>query len=108
MGAGLSRDHRACRVATPGKPTEIIAQLLAHRGRLVVVDKIATTISRRVSSTSGSQPDAAMIASGWLRGREQYPFVAMRKKRVHSDTKETCPPIDGTSPLRPRAAPTMC
>jgi hypothetical protein len=27
----------------------------------------------------GSQPGAATIASGWLREREQYPFVAMRK-----------------------------
>ena len=39
---------------------------------------------------SGSQPDAAMIASGWLRGREQYPFVAMNKKRVHSDRLWRC------------------
>ena len=28
---GLSRDHRACRVATPGKPTEAIPQLVAQR-----------------------------------------------------------------------------
>src|SRR6476469_7720583 len=28
---GLSRDHRACRVATPGKPAETIAQLVAQR-----------------------------------------------------------------------------
>jgi hypothetical protein len=28
---GLSRDHRACRVATPGKPTETIPQLVAQR-----------------------------------------------------------------------------
>ena len=35
---------------------------------------------------SGSQPDAAMIASAGPGGRDQYPFVAMNKKRVHSDT----------------------
>jgi hypothetical protein len=30
-----------------------------------------------------------MIASGWLRGREQYPFVAMNKKRVQSPSAES-------------------
>ena len=63
--AGHRRGLPSCDARQTHRDNSTVA--CTSRGKLVVVDKIATMISLQVSSKSGSQPDAAMIASGWLR-----------------------------------------